>query len=162
MTETSFSSILEQIVQLHQLHPDYTFEYIQEHIVVLDDEDSGQAWIVKLYNQWQEMSEARQQACSQIFQAALHRAQQATYRPVNDLDSFLERQLYGIQDDQVVHKGLISAVLKQRDQQRDQQKDLQHKDQQQEALRNRQARPHRPGRTNPLNSVVLPPRSPEV
>lgn len=161
MTETSFSSILEQITQLHQKHPDYTFEYIQEHIAVLDDEDSSQAWVVKLYNQWQEMSEPRQQACTQIFQAALLRAQQSTYRPVNDLDAFLERQLYGIQDDQVVHKGLVSAALKQRDQQRDQQRDPQ-KDPPPEALRHRQVRPNRPGRTNPLNSVVLPPRSPEV
>ncbi len=153
MTETSFSSILEQITKLHQKHPDYTFEYIQEHIAILDDEDSSQAWVVKLYNQWQEMSEPRQQACTQIFQAALLRAQQSTYRPINDLDAFLERQLYGIQDDQVVHKGLVSAALKQRDQQ---------KEQQQDALRNRQVRPNRPGRTNPLNSVVLPSRPPEV
>lgn len=151
MTDTPFSSVLEQIAELHQKHPDYTFEYIHEYIVDLDEEDAPKAWVVKLYNQWQEMSEPRQQACAQIFQAALHRAQQATYRPVNALDAFLERQLYGIQDEKVVEKGLVSAALKQREQQREEQDNAR-----------RPARPLRPGRTNPLNSVVLPPRSPEV
>lgn len=162
MTDTPFSSILEQIAELHHKHPDHTFAYIQEYIALLDDEDSPKAWVVKLYNQWQEMSVPRQQVCTQIFQTALQQAQQATYRPVNDLDAFLERQIYGIQDEKVVEKGLISAALEQQKQQRQHAQNKASESPMPHDAARRNLRPNRPGRTNPLNSVVLPPRSPEA
>ncbi len=151
MTDTSFSGILKKIAQLHQQHPDYTFDHIMEHIHTLEDAESPEAWVVELYNQFQEMSAPRQHICQQIFESALQRAQQATYRPVNALDQFLERQLYGIQDEKIVEKGLIGQFLEQQKAE---------KAEKAEQAR-RRPRPPRPGRTNPLSPNALPGRPPE-
>ncbi len=108
----SFRQILEQIARLAVEHPDYRFEHIQSYTSQLTPGSKTSTWVQELDKQWQEMPAPRQEACQQMFDYALLRARQATYKPVNALDAFLERQLYGIEDDQIVHKGSVSQALK--------------------------------------------------
>ncbi|HEY9841064.1 MAG TPA: hypothetical protein V6D23_11455 [Candidatus Obscuribacterales bacterium] len=108
----SFRRILEQIASLARMHPDYRFEYIQNYASQLGSQ-SDQAWIDELDAQWQELPAPRQEACLQLFDYALLQARQATYRPVNPLDAFLERQLFGIEDEEAVQKGTVSQALRQ-------------------------------------------------
>lgn len=143
MSDT-FGQILEQIARLARQHPDYRFEYIHAYTSQLAPELDPAPWIEHLELQWQALPLARQEACRQIFDYALLQARQATYQPVNELDLFLERQLYGIQDEQVVHKGAVSQALKQ----------LEDRGNKRPAGRT----PAAPaaGRTNPLNPRQLP------
>lgn len=114
----SFRRSLEQIADLARRHPDYRFEYIQSYISQLGSEGEVTPWIETLDAQWREMPAPRREACLNMFENALLLARQATYRPVNELDAFLERQLYGVQDEQAVLKGTVSQVLKQLDERR--------------------------------------------
>lgn len=120
MSETqrdSFRQILGQIAELAARHPDYRFEHIDSYIRQLGSGDS-KPWIEAIDKDFQQLPPARQEACQQLFEYALLRARQTTYRPVNDLDAFLERQFYGIEDDQVIQKSAVSQALKQIDDRR--------------------------------------------
>ena len=143
----SFKQTLEQIAELASQHPDYTFEWIQSWIQVLHQGQASADWVQELVSQWSQLSEPRRDVCQQLFGQALLRARQATYQPLNALDMFLERYLYGVQDEQIVHKSRVSQTLKQVE----------------ETQRNRPpARPMPPpgspraGRTNPLPPTRLP------
>lgn len=149
MSDNAFLQTLEAIAELAQAHPDYQFEYIQPYIDQLRVVENTNSWSKGIANQWDELSETRQEACRQIFDYALLRARQTNYRPVNELDAFLDRQLYGVQDTQSPKKGLVSQALKQIEE------------------RKRPPSPpagppgpppsRHPGRTNPLNPRNLPP-----
>ena len=111
----AFGKTLKDIVEVAVAHPAYNFELIQSYISELraaSDEAGRTAWQDKLNQQFAELTEPRQQACQDLFTYALRLARQATYTPVNDLDVFLEKQIYGVQDDQAINKGLVSQVLK--------------------------------------------------
>ncbi|MGV3524377.1 MAG: hypothetical protein ACO1RX_09135 [Candidatus Sericytochromatia bacterium] len=141
----SFRQTLEHIAQVVQQHPEYLFEGIAAYTRRLQNGEPVAAWIDEIVQQWQELSAPRQEACQQIFDYALLRARQATYRPVNALDQFLENQLYGIQDGEVVQKSAVSQALRQLDEQ----------------VRKRPPAPAGrtapvAGRTNPLNPRQLP------
>lgn len=119
----AFREVLEQVTRLASQHPEHQFELIQPYIDELHQARQNQgaeAWRDSLLSQWAELSEARQQACLDMFQHALQTARQATYTPVNDLDLFLEKRLYGIQDEEAVSKGLVSQALKQVQEQQEQ------------------------------------------
>lgn len=109
----SFRRSLEQIADLARKHPDYRFEYIQSYISQLGSAGDSGLWVAELDQQWQELPPPRQEACQQMFDFALLRARQATYRPINKLDAFLERQLHGVEDEEAVLKGTVSQVLRQ-------------------------------------------------
>ena len=140
MSET-FRQILEHIGSIARHHPDYRFEYIDHFTRKLAPELDHMPWVEDLHSQWQSMPAPRQEVCQEIFAAALLQARQTTYQPLNELDLFLERQLYGIQDEQVVHKGAVSQALKQF-----------------EDRKRPPAPPRAPvsGHTNPLNPRQLP------
>ena len=149
MSDNAFHQTLKAIAELAQAHPDYQFEYIQPYIDQLRVVEDSESWSKGISTQWQELSDTRQEACKQIFDYALLRARQTNYRPVNELDAFLDRQLYGVQDTQSAKKGLVSQALKQIEE------------------RKRPPSPppgpppsRHPGRTNPLNPRNLPPAKP--
>ncbi|PKL76138.1 MAG: hypothetical protein CVV27_11835 [Candidatus Melainabacteria bacterium HGW-Melainabacteria-1] len=117
MSDTQrFRQLLEQIAELTGKHPDYRFEHIDSMMGSLAGDAAG--WVMTLDAQWQELSPQRQEALAQIFEHALLRARQATYRPLNALDAFLERQLYGIEDEQIIQKSAVSQALKQYEERR--------------------------------------------
>lgn len=136
----AFYQTLEQIAKLALRQPHYQFEYIQPYVDQLLAIDDQASWCEGLYQQWQQMALPRQEACQQLFDYALLLAKQATYEPVNELDAFLERQLYGVQDTQAAQKGLVSQALKQYESSR----------------RPPPAATRHPGRTNPLSPRNLP------
>ncbi|MBF2052860.1 MAG: hypothetical protein IGS03_05260 [Candidatus Sericytochromatia bacterium] len=112
----AFTQTLEAIAALAQKHPDYQFEMIHNWTQQIQSGQSTPAdWVQEVTRQWQAMPDARRDICQQIFEQSLLRAKQATYQPVNALDAFLERYLYGIQDEQVIQKSLVSKTLKQID-----------------------------------------------
>lgn len=136
----SFQETLELIARLAQKHPDYEFELIQTYIQELHQSPNTEVWVQKLSQDLEQMLPHRADICQQIFEHALLKARQATYKPVNQLDAFLERYLYGIKDDQAVQKGSVSQAVKKLEEQQ----------------RKRVTPPSRAGRTNPLPPQTLP------
>lgn len=119
----SFQESLELIAQLAARYPDYEFELIQSYVQLLHQDlqrgQTAEAWIQNLTQLLAEMPPHRADICHQLFDHALLKAKQATYQPVNELDAFLERYLYGIKDEKAVQKGTVSQALRQmEDQQR--------------------------------------------
>jgi len=131
----SFQETLELIARLAEKHPDYEFEPIQSYIETLHQSSSVEAWVQQLNQDLDEMLPHRADICQQIFEHALLKARQATYKPVNDLDAFLERYLYGIKDEKAVQKGSVSQAIKKMEEQQQ---------------RKRVPPSPRAGRTNPL------------
>jgi len=147
----SFRQTLEQIAALARQHPEHEFEGIQSWVQTLHQGQTSTDWVETLESQWQALPEPRQDVCQQIFAHALLRARQATYQPLNALDAFLERYLYGVQDEQIVQKSAVSQTLKQIDesQRRAPVRTPQHPHQP-------AAPPPRAGRTHPLPPTRLP------
>lgn len=156
MSETTpdiFRQTLEQIARLAGEHPEYRFEHIHSYTSQLTPTSDSKAWISELEQQWRELPAPRQEACQQIFDYALLRARQTTYRPVNALDAFLERQLYGIEDDQIVHKGSVSQALRSLEERK---RPPAPPPAPQPAPPASAGRPQAAGRTNPLSPRHLP------
>lgn len=135
-----FRKILEEILMVSQAHPTYQFEVIQEFVDTLKQATQPEHHIQHWVQELAVLPEARQEAGVRIFEYALLRARQSTYQPVNALDRFIERQLYGIQDEKIVENAVISQLLR---------------SQQETAPVRKPSRTTQP--TNPLNPRNLPP-----
>lgn len=107
-----FTAALEAIVGIATAHPDYRFEIIQSWVDQLKDQSLT---IPALVAQLGELSPERQRVGLDMFEYALLRARQATYRPRNALDTFIEQQLYGVQDAQAIEKSLVGEFLRQQE-----------------------------------------------
>jgi hypothetical protein len=107
-----FRETLQAVARLSHQHPNYHFELIQEFAHQLRESSQPERLIQDWVSQLEALSEARQEAGLRIFEQALLRAQQDTYQPINRIDLFIEQQLYGIQDPQVVENATVSQLLK--------------------------------------------------
>lgn len=115
-TETTltaqFTTALEAIVGIAAQHPDYRFELIQPWV---DQLQNRSLTVAALATQLSELSPERQRVGLDMFEYALLRARQATYQPRNALDTFIEQQLYGVQDAQAIEKSLVGEFLRQQE-----------------------------------------------
>ena len=107
-----FRETLQAVADLSRQHPGYVFEWIQEFALQLREAPRPETLIQDWVAQLAALSEARQEAGLRIFEQALLRARQATYQPLNRIDLFIEQQLYGIQDPQIVESATVSQLLK--------------------------------------------------
>lgn len=140
-TDAEFENILNDILALSQQFPQYRFEQIHHYVEALRQ---GQQSVSQLVDEFRQILPERQDVGLNIFNYALTRAKQANYQPVNGLDTFIEHQLYGVQDDKVVEKGLVGNLVRQNE----------------PKPVPPQRPPKRPGGkpTNPLNPRALPPQ----
>lgn len=136
-----FRKILQEVLALSQTHPTYNFELIQEFVETLRQASQPESQIQTWVEELSVLPEARQEAGLRIFEYALLKARQATYRPVNSLDRFIEYQLFGIQDEKIVENATISQILRA----------------QQESVPPVRKPPRSTQPTNPLNPRNLPP-----
>ncbi|PIQ26306.1 hypothetical protein COW36_15050 [bacterium (Candidatus Blackallbacteria) CG17_big_fil_post_rev_8_21_14_2_50_48_46] len=142
-----FRHTLQAVLEIGKAHPDFRFELIQEYAERLKSSQDPTLLINDWVRQLEELEIPRQEAGVRIFEYALLQARQATYRPLNPLDGFIERQLYGIQDEKMVENGTISQILKS----------------QSETLASPMRKAPRSSQpTNPLNPRNLPPAPPNL
>ncbi|MGE3728154.1 MAG: hypothetical protein AB7I41_21545 [Candidatus Sericytochromatia bacterium] len=145
-------NVIQDVYQLSQAHPDYVFEMIQDFVSQLRSNEEPQALIDHWVKQLSALSEPRQEAGLRMFEYALLKARQSTYHPVNAMDAFIERQLYGVSDEKAIEKGTVSQLL------RAQQAQGTGQLQEPPAVRKPPRTSNQP--TNPLNPRNLPPVPP--
>jgi DNA-binding transcriptional regulator YbjK len=150
MPDSAYSEQLQQVLQdvykLSQTHPEYVFEMIQDFVLQLKSSAEPQKLIEHWVKQLSALSEPRQEAGLRMFEYALLKARQSTYHPVNAMDAFIERQLYGVTDEKAIEKGTVSQLLRSQ--------------QQSEPTPVRKPPRTSTQPTNPLNPRNLPPMPP--